>query len=151
MPEQYSITQYIEDLRSITENTIDENEILEKVGLNAKRLSAESDWIEDRFYNPDEETGFSAFLLHEEEDHSLAVLAVSWAPGMGVGPHDHGTWVWLPGSMASNAIPDTSASMTGVILSMQSWKLKTSQMQAPENWCVSETVAFMRCITIAIK
>ena len=84
MPEQYSITQYIEDLRSITENTIDENEILEKVGLNAKHLSAESDWIEDRFYNPDEETGFSAFLLHEEEDHSLAVLAVSWAPGMGV-------------------------------------------------------------------
>ena len=97
MPEQYSITQYIEDLRSITENTIDENEILEKVGLNAKRLSAESDWIEDRFYSPDEETGFSAFLLHEEEDHSLAVLAVSWAPGMGVGPHDHGTWAVVAG------------------------------------------------------
>ena len=96
-PEQYSISQYIEDLRRISENAIDESEILEKVGAKAKRLSTESGWIESRFYRPDEETGFSAFLLHEEEDHSLAVLAVSWAPGMGVGPHDHGTWAVVVG------------------------------------------------------
>jgi len=60
-------------------------------------LSAEPGWIEDRFYEPDTETGFSAFLLHEENDHSLAVLAVSWIPGMGIGPHDHGTWAVVVG------------------------------------------------------
>ena len=46
---------------------------------------------------PDSDTGFSVFLLHEEPDHSLAVLAVSWVPGMGVGPHNHGTWAVVAG------------------------------------------------------
>ena len=97
MPEQYSIDQYVNDLRRITAETIDENEIFKQVGPLAKRLSGESDWIEDRFYEPDEETGFSAFLLHEDKDHSLAVLAASWIPGRGVGPHDHGTWAVVVG------------------------------------------------------
>ena len=67
------------------------------MGPLAKRLSGEKSWVEDRFYEPDEETVFSAFLLHEENDHSLAVLAVSWVPGLGVGPHDHGTWAVVVG------------------------------------------------------
>jgi len=97
MSGQYSIAQYVDDLRSITAETATENDIFEQVGPLAKRLANEDNWIEDRFYEPDEETGFSAFLLHEEEDHSLAVLAVSWTPGMGVGPHDHGTWAVVVG------------------------------------------------------
>ena len=97
MTEQYSIAQYVDDLRRITTETIDENEIFKKVGPLAVRLSDEDNWIEDRFYDPDEETGFSAFLLHEENDHSLAVFAASWVPGMGVGPHDHGTWAVVVG------------------------------------------------------
>jgi predicted metal-dependent enzyme (double-stranded beta helix superfamily) len=36
-------------------------------------------------------------LLHEEEDHSLAVLAISWVPGKGIKPHDHGTWAVVVG------------------------------------------------------
>ena len=97
MPELYSISQYVDDLRRITAETTDENEIFNQVGSLAKRLAGEGGWIEDRFYQPDEETGFSAFLLHEGKDHSLAVLAVSWIPGMGVGPHDHGTWAIVVG------------------------------------------------------
>ena len=81
MTVQYSIAQYADDLRRITAETVDENEIFKQVGPLAKRLSGEKSWIEDRFYEPDEETGFSAFQLHEENDHSLAVLAVSWIPG----------------------------------------------------------------------
>jgi len=97
MSEQYSIAQYVDDLRRITAETDDENEILNQVGPLAKRLSNEDSWIEPRFYEVDGETGFSAFLLHEEKDHSLAVLAASWMPGMGVEPHDHGTWAVVVG------------------------------------------------------
>jgi predicted metal-dependent enzyme (double-stranded beta helix superfamily) len=97
MSGQYSIAQYVDDLRRITAKTASENDIFEQVGPLAKRLANEDSWIEDRFYEPDEETGFSAFLLHEEQDHSLAILAVSWTPEMGVGPHDHGTWAVVVG------------------------------------------------------
>ena len=97
MQEQYSISQYVEDLRRITLETVNEDEIFNQVGPLAKRLADDGSWIEERFYKPDEETGFSAFLLHEEKDHSLAVLAASWTPGMGVGPHDHGTWAVVVG------------------------------------------------------
>ncbi len=97
MSDQYSIAQYVDDLRKITAQAVDENEIFEQVGPLAKRMSDESSWLEDRFYKPDEEEGFSSYLLHEEPDHSLAVFAVSWAPGMGVGPHDHGTWAVVVG------------------------------------------------------
>ena len=97
MPDQYSITQYVQDLRRITAETTDENEIFKQLGPLAKRLVADRSWLEDRFFKPDEETGFSAYLLHEEDDHSLAVFAASWVPGMGVGPHDHGTWAVVAG------------------------------------------------------
>jgi predicted metal-dependent enzyme (double-stranded beta helix superfamily) len=97
MPNSYSIAQYVEDLRRISAESADENEIFNQVGPLAKRLAGDKGWIEDRFFEPDAETGFSAFLLHEEEDHSLAVLAASWVPGMGVGPHDHGTWAVVIG------------------------------------------------------
>jgi predicted metal-dependent enzyme (double-stranded beta helix superfamily) len=97
MPEPYSINQYVDDLRRITATASNESEIFDQLGPLAQRLSADDSWIEDRFYHPDQDTGFSAFLLHEEDDHSLAVLAVSWTPGMGVAPHDHGTWAVVVG------------------------------------------------------
>lgn len=97
MTEHYSIAQYAEDLRRITAATDDEDEIFKQVGPLAQRLASDKSWFEERFLRPDPETGFSAFLLHEEPDHSLAVFAASWVPGMGVGPHDHGTWAVVVG------------------------------------------------------
>lgn len=97
MTEQYSLTQYVEDLRRITAETNEEGEIFEQVGPLAKRMAMDRSWIEERFFKPDLKTGFSVFQLHEETDHSLAVLAVSWVPGMGVEPHDHGTWAVVVG------------------------------------------------------
>ena len=97
MQQHTLIRQYVEDLRRITAKASDENEIFELVGPLARQLAADSAWIENRFYEPDSDAGFSAFLLHEEDDHSLAVLAASWVPGMGVGPHDHGTWAVVVG------------------------------------------------------
>jgi predicted metal-dependent enzyme (double-stranded beta helix superfamily) len=97
MSENYSLTQYVQDLRRIGDESSDENGIFQQLGPLAKRLATDRSWLEDRFFKPDEETGFSAYLLHEEDDHSLAVFAVSWVPGMGVGPHDHGTWAVVAG------------------------------------------------------
>lgn len=97
MSERYSIAKYVDDLRRITANSNDEGKIIEQVGPCAQQLAADHDWIEERFFHPDKSAGFSAFLLHEEDDHRLAVLAVSWSPGMGVMPHDHGTWAVVVG------------------------------------------------------
>lgn len=36
-------------------------------------------------------------MLHEEPGHSLLVFAAAWAPGRGVVPHNHGTWVVVAG------------------------------------------------------
>ena len=97
MTEPYSMAHYIDDLRNIAASTSDESEIFDRLGPLAQRLSVESSWIEDRFFHPDEDAGYSAFLLHQEADQSLAIMALAWAPGRGVGPHDHGTWAVVVG------------------------------------------------------
>jgi predicted metal-dependent enzyme (double-stranded beta helix superfamily) len=48
-------------------------------------------------YEADAEQGFGVHLLHEEADHTLAIFAVSWLPGRGTPPHDHGTWALVAG------------------------------------------------------
>ena len=53
MQEQYSISQYVEDLRRITLETVNEDEIFNQVGPLAKRLADDGSWIEERFYKPD--------------------------------------------------------------------------------------------------
>jgi predicted metal-dependent enzyme (double-stranded beta helix superfamily) len=50
---------------------------------------------------PDAEQGFGVRLLHEEPDHTLAIFVVSWAPGRGTPPHDHGTWAVVAGLAGS--------------------------------------------------
>lgn len=37
------------------------------------------------------ELGNGVHLLHEEPDHTLAIVAVCWLPGRETRPHDHGT------------------------------------------------------------
>lgn len=97
MSEPYTLDRYVEDLRRITREASDENEIIERVGPLARRLATEKHWLKPEHYQTDAEQGFSGFLLHEEPDHSLAVIAVNWLPGRGAPPHDHGTWAVVAG------------------------------------------------------
>ena len=97
MPAHPLVTEYVDNLRRIATNTSSETEIFDQLGPFSAQLAQEKSWIEDRYYEPDTATGFSPFLLHEEDDHSLAVLVLSWVPGMGVVPHDHGTWAIIAG------------------------------------------------------
>ncbi len=95
--DSYSLGHYIDDLRKITAETADEDEILRRVGPLAQRVVADKSWLQAKYYETDEEQGFGVHLLHEEPDHSLAVLLVNWLPGRGTPPHDHGTWAVVAG------------------------------------------------------
>jgi predicted metal-dependent enzyme (double-stranded beta helix superfamily) len=96
-PGDYSLNQYVADLKRIAGETSDEDAILARVGPLAQRLVADRSWLAPKHYQADEEQGFGVHLLHEEADHSLAVLVLSWLPGRGTPPHDHGTWAVVAG------------------------------------------------------
>ena len=81
MTDTYSLTQYIDDLRAIVAETSDEAEIIRRVGPLAQRVVADKSWLQPKYYETDEEQGYGVHLLHEEADHSLAVILVNWLPG----------------------------------------------------------------------
>jgi predicted metal-dependent enzyme (double-stranded beta helix superfamily) len=97
MPGPYTLEQYVEDLRRITTETQDEDEIIGRVAPLARRLALDKSWLNGKHHETNPEQGFGAHLLHEEPDHSLAVLVVNWLPGRGAPPHDHGTWAVVAG------------------------------------------------------
>jgi len=97
MAEVYSLDQFIQDLRAITNQTDDEHKIIGQVEPLAKRFAVDKSWLTEKHRGTDPEQGFGVHLLHEEPDHSLAVFAVSWMPGRGAPPHDHGTWAVVAG------------------------------------------------------
>lgn len=93
----YSLKSYINDLRSITKEYIDQNNIIEKIKPLAKKIALNRDWIKPEYYNVDPEQGFGLHLLHEEQDHKLAIFAIAWAPNKGLAPHNHKTWAVVAG------------------------------------------------------
>jgi predicted metal-dependent enzyme (double-stranded beta helix superfamily) len=94
----YSIPQLVEDLRAIHAQAKDEHEVIKLVRPLARRAAlAKDSWLTPEMFRADAEQGFGVHLLHEESDHSLAVFAVSWLPGRGTPPHDHGTWAVVAG------------------------------------------------------
>lgn len=97
MTQSYSLAHYVEDLRRITQETDREDEIIGRVGPLAQRLALDRGWLQESHYNADPEQGFGVHLLHQEPDHTLAVFVVSWLPGCGAPPHDHGTWAVVAG------------------------------------------------------
>jgi predicted metal-dependent enzyme (double-stranded beta helix superfamily) len=96
--DRYSIPDLVRDLKSVCARFKDDREILSHVRPLASRAAlAKAVWLEDRMYRADAAQGFGVHLLHEEPDHTLAILAASWLPGRGAPPHDHGTWATIAG------------------------------------------------------
>ncbi len=95
--DNYSLDDYVDHLRDITAQTPDDREIVSKVRPLARRLALAKTWLKPEHYECNEEQGFGVHLLHEEPDHTLAVFAVSWLPGRGAPPHNHGTWAVVAG------------------------------------------------------
>ncbi len=97
MSDSYGVDAYVADLRRIAAGTTDESEIIERLGPLAQRLATDKGWLKPEHSRPNPEQGFGVHLLHEEPDHTLAVFVVSWEPGKGAPPHDHGTWAVVAG------------------------------------------------------
>jgi len=94
----YSIPELVADLRRLRDQHADERHILSQLRPLMRRAAlSKSTWLEPHLYSADEEQGFGVHLLHEEADHTLAILAVSWLPDRGAPPHDHGTWALIAG------------------------------------------------------
>ena len=94
----YTIARLVADLRRIREEAGDEHRLLAAVRPLALRAAqAHATWLEPGMLEPDPVQGFSPYLLSEEPDHSLAVIAFSWAPHRGTPAHDHGTWAVVAG------------------------------------------------------
>jgi predicted metal-dependent enzyme (double-stranded beta helix superfamily) len=92
-----AIEQLVADLRDITTATRDPREIVAQVGPLVRDLALAKSWLEAKHYDCDPRQGFGAHLLHEEQDHALAIFAGAWLPGRGAPPHNHGTWAVVAG------------------------------------------------------
>jgi predicted metal-dependent enzyme (double-stranded beta helix superfamily) len=95
--EQYTLDQFVADLRRTRAECKDEREVLSRVRKLAPKLALSEGWVQRKHYEADAEQGFGVHVLHEEPDHTLAVFAVSWLPSRGTPPHDHGTWAVIVG------------------------------------------------------
>ena len=93
----YTLARFAGDLRRVTLYGGSERELISRLRPLVQRFAGSGTWREPRQYEVDPEQGFGVHQLHEEPDHSLAVFAVSWLPGRGTPPHDHGTWAIVVG------------------------------------------------------
>jgi predicted metal-dependent enzyme (double-stranded beta helix superfamily) len=94
----YTLEGFINDLRRVTTGLSDPREIISRVSPLARDLAlARESWLMPKHYGADPAQGFGAHLLHEEDDHTLAVMAAAWLPGRGAPPHNHGTWAVVAG------------------------------------------------------
>jgi predicted metal-dependent enzyme (double-stranded beta helix superfamily) len=93
----YDVADFIVDLRAIVAECADEMAIIRRVRPLVQRLARDPVWLKAEHRHCDPDQGFGCRLLHEEPDHSLAVLTVAWLPGRGVAPHNHGTWAVVAG------------------------------------------------------
>ena len=108
----YTLSQFVTDLRQLTSESQDEKSLLAKVRPLAKRAALSPDWREERHYKGDTEQGFGITVLHDEPDHSLFIIAVSWLPGRGAPAHDHGSWAVIVGVDGPEKILSGSAPTT---------------------------------------
>ena len=95
--ERYSLEKYVADIRNVVAEETDQSLVVERVKPLSVRLAADRSWFKDSFRKIDQEQGFGLHLLHEEENHDLAVFVVAWAPGRGLDAHNHKTWAVVAG------------------------------------------------------
>ena len=95
--QNYSIGNYVKDIRAIVSKELSVSTITQSIKLLSKRLAADKSWIKPEYREVDPDQGFGLHILHEEDNHELAVFVIAWAPGRGLDPHNHKTWAVVAG------------------------------------------------------
>jgi len=93
----YGLQSFVDDLRDISQHAVNEPAILTRIGPLVRQLALSKEWLLPRHYEALQSQGNGVHLLHEEPDHSLAVVAVCWLPSRETPPHNHGTWAVVAG------------------------------------------------------
>ena len=93
----YSVEDYVSDIRAVVAEETSDGVIGERIKPLSLRLASDKSWFRDSYRQINEEQGFGLHLLHEEDNHDLAVFVISWAPGKGLGAHNHKTWAVVAG------------------------------------------------------
>ena len=140
----YSVEQYVSDIRTVVQEENSDAAITARIKPFASRLAADKSWIKRSYREVDAEQGFGLHLIHEEENHELAVFVISWAPG-GVSPHNHKTGRWLPQSKGRNEKLATHGLMMKANLVLPILKFPTKKRCIREQWFA----AFLRIFTVS--
>ena len=93
----YSVEDYVRDIRAIVASETETEAITDRIKPLALKLASDPGWFEDKYRYTDPDQGVGLHLLHEEDNHDLAVFAIAWAPGRGVDAHNHKTWAVVSG------------------------------------------------------
>jgi predicted metal-dependent enzyme (double-stranded beta helix superfamily) len=93
----YPLEKFVRDVKHIMSESNNEHELLSEVRPRARQAARDCSWLKKEHYVADEKQGFGSNLLHVEKDNSLFIVAVSWLPGRGAPPHNHGTWAVVAG------------------------------------------------------
>lgn len=90
----YDLAAFVRDLRGALADRPAGGEAIRRVKPLLERLVRDPRpaWLRPEHLATDQEQGFGVALLHEEDDHTLAVLSTIWLPGRSTQPHNHGTW-----------------------------------------------------------
>ena len=95
--EIYTLEAFVTDLGSVLSTATTEPEILSRVAPLAKRVALEKTWLTPRLYEADGEQGFGSHPLVHGPDFTPFITVLSWLPGRGAPPHNHGTWAVVVG------------------------------------------------------
>lgn len=95
--QSYALSEFISDLRRITQETHEDRVIISGVRPLVQRLALSKVWLKECYSEANSQDGYGVHLLHQEPDHTLIVIAVSWLPGTYMPPHNHGTWAVVAG------------------------------------------------------
>lgn len=94
MTDTYDLAAFTAELRHLRDTVPETQKLMAAVAEAGKRFVAGRAWLTDQHRKVHPKQGIGVHLLHEEDDHSLPVFVVSWAPGRGAPPHNHGDGNW---------------------------------------------------------